>query len=135
MGNGRLFRAFFLAVAFCLGGCFVSGRNCTLIGCNDIIQISWSKPLPGFKVHAMHAADTLRAECDNPRTRCQDTAFVLNSHFGGKKPGSISLRITDADGRIAFEGPVALSWEGDLYPNGRECDRFPCQAAKARIDL
>ena len=137
----------FLPAALVLGGCLLPGEKlCSEVGCVSGIEVVFHGPLPKYAIQIAYGADALEVTCDHGAmhsddstvravsVECRDTSFVF-SDFGNKRPAQAFIRLEDGNGKVLSEGVHPLHWVGDLYPNGKECDKVPCQSATVDIPV
>lgn len=129
----------FLAAA--AAGC--SGRACTTIGCESNLTFDFDEYLPAGEYEITvessngDATCTLTVEADrSSESQCSGDLDVGPSVIDVviyDTPEMASLEVTRS-GEAVVSAEATPEYE-DIFPNGPECDVYPCQVAYVDVEI
>lgn len=99
-----------------LSGCLVGG-SCTLIGCDDGLQIDWSGAAPSDRVVLVADGTSYTVDCTGSPAlpvRCTPTGIRVQG-----RPRNVTIEVTTATG--VRRGTFAVQYT-QSRPNGDDCD-------------
>ena len=112
-GSALAVTAVALAVGLGLGGCGLLSQDCTLIGCDNLLVVSFDQPVPeGATVTAIPAGGAGRVR------KCVEAAGCDLLGFRGFTPRQVT--VTLAVGEVFVARSYEPVYRG-VYPNGEAC--------------
>lgn len=131
------------ALAVCASLPLLSGCNgpCTLIGCLNTVTLTVrdasNTPITSFtgvlRVNDRDVAFTCPVNNSKPGAHCGEGTVSVPLGDGFEKKPTLSVKLA-AQGEPTTRELTGLTWQ-ENFPNGEECDTYPCLSATASVTL